>query len=193
MVQPPLRCGRRRTAQGASLPAPWAGVTHLIQIIGATSTALRSPPNCSTSDMNPPCGRTSLILFKSLVRPPLCYGRRRTALRASLPALRAGVTHLISIIGATSATLRSSPDCPLGVLTRPLGGSNSSYSDRWCDLHCVAVAAGLLYERPYPPTGRELLILFKSLVRPPLRYGRRRTALRASLPARLGGCLTSDF
>ena len=109
------------------------------------------------------------------------------------PALRAGVTHLIYIVGATSTALRSPPDCPAGVLTRPAGGSHSSYLYRWCDLHCVAVATRLPLGRPYPPKGRPSLILFKSWVRPPLRCGRHRTALRASLPALWAGSYSSYF
>ena len=114
--------------------------------------------------MNPPLGRELLILFNSLVRPPLRCGRCRTALVGVLTRPLGGSYSSYLFNGATSATLRSPPDCPCG--------------------------------RPYPPVGRESLILFRSLVRPPLRCdkpgghalrGRRRTALRASLPAPCAG------
>ena len=171
-----------------------AGVTHLISVLGAMcdkpkACAKRSPshPSILRISLSALWAGVTHLIFNSLVRPPLRYGRRQTALRASLPAQGAGITHLISIIGATSTALRSLPDCSTSVLTRPAGGSHSSYLIHWCDLRYATVAAGLPLGRPYPPKGRASLILFQSQVRPSLRSGRRRTALRASLPARLGG------
>ena len=133
-----LRSGRR-TALRASFPALRAGASLILFRLPALRVHLGCPENALTAN--------------TLVRPPLRYGRRWTALRASFPTLRAGVTHLISIASATVDCVAISPE-----------GMR------------FAIAGRLPYGRPYPLSGRELLVLFKSWMRPSLRYGHRRTA-----------------
>ncbi len=122
------------------------------------------------------------------MRPPLRCGRRRTA-RSSVLTRPLGRASLILFKSLVRPPLRCGRcrTARSSVLTRPQGGSYSSYLDHWCDLRYAAVATGLLYECPYPPCGRTSLILFKSLVRPPLRCGRCRTDLWTSFPTLRAG------